>query len=417
MKIVFKNPLFDGQLLRALSHVYYGGADVGECLAVAARITDGDAESWYREWSAIGERLYVVGERSRAAGNRVSAREAFLRSSNYFRTAGIVLLGTPVDPRLILSYDRQRDAFRQATALFDTPVEMVSIPFEGHTLPGYFFAVDASGAPRPTLILIGGYDSTTEELYFFSVAAALRRGYNCLCYDGPGQGGALLHEGLASRPDWERVITPGMDYALTRVDVDAQRVALIGLSLGGYLALRAATREHRLAACIADPGQYDLLEAIRSRLPLSPKMRARFPDVPALVLLPLLAAMKRQPFLAWTLRRAMLVHGVRTPQDYLKAAANYTLVGRIAEITCPTLICDAADDTISAFARQAYDMLQCPKSYERFTAEEGAGEHCEMGARSLFHQRTFDWLDALFATPTVETDGAQGVVAGDVGTR
>jgi pimeloyl-ACP methyl ester carboxylesterase len=417
VKIAFKNPLFDGQLLRALSHVYYGGADVGECLAVAARIPDGDTERWYREWMAIGERLYAVGEHSRAAGANASAREAFLRSSNYFRTAGIVLLGAPVDPRFVTSYDRQRDAFHQAIALFETPVETVSIPFEGHALPGYFFAVDDSGKPRPTLILTGGYDSTTEELYFFSVAAALRRGYNCLCYDGPGQGGALLHEGLTSRPDWELVITPGMDYALTRFDVDARHVALIGLSLGGYLALRAATGEHRLAACIADPGQYDLLDAIRSRLPLSPKMRAKFPDVPPLVLLPLLAAMKRQPFLAWTLRRAMLVHGVQTPQGYLKAVADYTLVGRIGAITCPTLICDAADDTISAFARQTYDMLQCPKSYQRFTSEEGAGEHCEMGARSLFHQRAFDWLDALFVTPAVETDGVNGALASGAGVR
>jgi alpha-beta hydrolase superfamily lysophospholipase len=384
---------------------------VGECLAIAARVKEDDTNSWYREWFAAGERLGAGGDQSRAAGHPVSAREAYLRASNYFRTAGTVLLGAPVDPRLVISYGRQRDAFRQAIALFDTPAEIIGIPFEGHMLPGYFFAVDASGTPRPTLILTSGYDSTAEELYFFSVAAALRRGYNCLCFDGPGQGGALLHEGLPLRPDWEQVVAPVVDFALARADVDPRQVALIGLSLGGYLALRAATGEHRLAACIADPGQYDLLEAIRSRLPLPRAIRARAPDVPWALLLPIFAVMKRRPFLAWTLRRALLVHGVNSPREYLRAAATFTLAGRIADITCPTLICDAADDPISAFARQTYEALRCPKAYERFTAEEGAGEHCEMGARSLYHQRAFDWLDMALAHQGSVTDSASAVLS------
>ena len=47
--------------------------------------------------------------------------------------------------------------------------------------------------------------------------------------------------------------------------------------------------------------------------------------------------------------------------------------------------------------QQLYEALTCPKHFLRFSTEEGAGEHCECGARALFHQRAFDWLDAIFS--------------------
>ncbi len=397
MQVRFENPLFEDGLLRALSHSYYGGAEVGECLSTAERIPEDDAERWYGEWYRTAERIHAQAEASLAAGHRVSAREAFLRSSNYYRTAYLPLFGAPVDPRLSEALDRQTEVFQQAGALFSPRFESVSIPYEDTTLPGYFFTVDESSKPRPTLILTGGYDSTVEELYFFSAAAALRRGYNCLCFDGPGQGTVLLKQHLPFRPDWENVVRPVVDYALTRPEVDPARLALMGLSWGGYLAPRAATGEHRLAACIADPGQYDLLEALKRQIPLPPDLRDRLPNVDPALLQPILGQMMNHPRMAWAMKRAMLVHGVSSPFEYLRVSAAYTLAGLAQQITCPTLVCEAEDDPIAQFAPQLYEALTCPKHYFHFTNEEGAGEHCECGARTLFHQRAFDWLDDIFA--------------------
>src|SRR4029077_414226 len=100
-------------------------------------------------------------------------------------------------------------------------------------------------------------DGTCEELFFSIAGGTLKRGYNVLIFDGPGQGGALVMQKLAMRADWENVVTPVVDYLFTRPDVDSAHIALYGGSFGGYLAPRAAAFEHRLGACIADAALFD----------------------------------------------------------------------------------------------------------------------------------------------------------------
>jgi pimeloyl-ACP methyl ester carboxylesterase len=394
MRLLFKGELFDSQLLRALSHTYYGGADIGECMSTAQRIKELDALSWYSNWVETADRVYQSALTSLAAGRVVSAREAFFRASNYYRASYAFLIGRPTDARVAQAFDKHVEAFQRATALFSSPVERIAIPYADTTLPGYFFRVDDSGRPRPTLILTGGYDSTAEELYFFSAAAALRRGYNCICFDGPGQGAALIKQGLVFRPDWEVVITAALDYALAQTGVDTKRVALMGLSFGGYLAPRAVSHEHRLAACIADPGEYDLFTAVKDRMPGF--MAQQVPNGNPLLLGVLKNILNRNMHHVsngWGLRRGMWTHGADTPYDYILLMQDYTLQGHAEHIQCPTLVCHADHDDVAMYARQLFDKLTCPKTFISFTSVEGAGEHCESGNRSLFHQRAYDWLD------------------------
>src|SRR4028119_76788 len=254
VKTGFDKAMSDDWTSRALAHAIYGGADFGECTTTAGRVAIGDADSWYREWNETADRVSAIGEASEAKGHKVSAREAYLRASNYYRTSYPFLYGAPVDPRLVEAFDKEAAAFRRAAALFDPPAEPVEIPYEGTTLPGYFYRVDDSSGHRPTLIGGSGYDSTLQESPFAHAVAAVRRGYNCLTSDGPGQGRALIKENLHMRPDWENVVAPVVDYALSRPEVDPERVALIGWSFGGYPAPRAALGGDRPAACIADPG-------------------------------------------------------------------------------------------------------------------------------------------------------------------
>jgi pimeloyl-ACP methyl ester carboxylesterase len=399
MNLLFTGPLFDAELLRTLSHACYGGADINECIATADRITEDDLESWYKEWNQTAERAQALAEASLSGCHGVSAREAYLRASNYFRTSGVFLAGTPVDSRLIRALDRQAETFRLAAELLTPAFEPITVPYEGTTLPGYFVRAAEGGEPRPTIIITGGHDSTAEELYFWNGAAALRRGYNCLCFDGPGQGRALLKQELYFRPDWENVTRPFVDYALGRADVDKKRLAIMGTGFGGYLAPRAASQEPRFVACVADPGIYDLLGLIKNRLP--PIIRDQLPNGnrAALAMVEmLLNRAARHPLKGFELRRNAWVHGAATPLAYARASAEYSLATLTEKIRCPTLICAAENDPSAALAEQLHGALTSKKQLIVFTNAEGAGERWQSGYRTLFHQRAFDWLGEVFRT-------------------
>lgn len=342
----------------------------------------------------LAERVQAEGERSRQRGHQISAHDAFLKASNYYRNAYVFLLGQQQDGQLRRAYDLHCVCFRQAIELLHAGFEEIKIPYEKTSLRGYSFQSPRGRAERPTLILNGGYDSTAEECYLWNGVAALRRGYHCLIFDGPGQGFARIEHGLPFRPDWENVIHPVVDWLRERPDVDSHRIGIIGLSFGGYLALRATSGDQRLAACVADPGQFSVLDILRARLPgfladSLPELRG----VPGLLLRRILQTRLRQPTAGWALRRGLWVHKAATLEDYLHQLAEYTLDGRAEGIRCPTLVRFAEEDDLAVSARKTYDALTCEKEFMSFRRVEGAGEHCEAGARLAFHQRVFDWLD------------------------
>ncbi|MFE7587998.1 alpha/beta fold hydrolase [Kitasatospora sp. NPDC057512] len=398
MRFLFEDESFSFETLRAAGFADYGGADLGEVVATARNIGEGDEEAWLREWKATAERVHGIGSRALAAGHRVSAREALLRASNYYRTAEFYRRDDPAnDPEAKSLSALSRETFAAAAALMDTPVEAVTIPYEGTGLPGYLFLVDDSGAPRPTVLFTSGFDSTLEEAYFAVAAAALRRGYNVLAYDGPGQGAVLREQRLVFRPDWEAVVTPVVDYALTRPEIAADGLVLFGYSLGGYLAARAAAHEHRLAALVLDDGLYSYREAHDRVLPpfLREWIEAGRDDLvePVMALL-----MRASTQVRWALRNGVWTFGAASVADYIRRTADYTLDGVAQLIDCPTLVLDAENDQF--FRGQPQEVqaaLTCPHTLVTLPEAEGAGEHCHMGAMFRFHQTAFDWLDTTLA--------------------
>ncbi|MFE2067257.1 alpha/beta hydrolase [Streptomyces sp. NPDC059467] len=207
---------FSFEALRAAGYAVHGGADLGEVLVTCRQIPEGDEEAWSVQWAATAARIERIGRDALAAGHRVSAREALLRASNYYRTADFYRRENPAaDAESARLARASRQTFADAAALLDTPARALSVPYEDTTLPGYLFLADDSGTPRPTVLFHGGYDSTLEEDYFALAAGALRRGYNVIAFDGPGQGGTVREQGLHFRPDWEAVVTPVVDLTAT----------------------------------------------------------------------------------------------------------------------------------------------------------------------------------------------------------
>ena len=251
---------------------------------------------------------------------------------------------------------------------------------------------------RGTILHTNGYDSDLTDVVAH-VPAAVARDYDILLFDGPGQGRNLIRDGLALRPEWETVVGPVLDWVLTRPEVDPGRVVLAGWSFGGFLAPRAAAHETRLAALIADPGQWDQRDGFIDRLPLSDAQKATFPDgVDATALDAMeafLAGPQGDPGMRWALlQRGLWVNDQPNLFGLLADLSHYRLSDVASQISCPTLLTAAEGDPISAGARKLLDALTVSrKTLVSFTAAEGAGGHCEATARRLFHQRIYDWLD------------------------
>ncbi|MCV7228085.1 alpha/beta hydrolase family protein [Mycolicibacterium komossense] len=402
------------ETLRVLGATPYGGADIGEVLTTAQAITAGDYDGWYDQWLDTADRIAGEAEKAYAARYLVSARDGLLRASNYYRSADFYLHGNPDDPRIAHSYTRARDCFRAAAALFDPPVEPVEIPYEDTVLHGYFYPAvrrDGDTGPSPTIIMHSGFDGTCEEMHFMGAAAGQERGYNVVTFDGPGQPAALHFSRLVFRTDWEHVVTPVLDWVLDRPGVDPDKIALFGASMGGLLAPRAAAYEHRLAACIAFDGVYDMgLTVTRSmpgsRAEVEAVLRAESaPEVDAMID----QLMASDPNIRWAATHGQYVMGVDSPRAFFASYLDYTLAGGIAEqITCPTLVCEAASDIFFDGQPQLlFDHLTCPKAMLRFTEAEGAGAHCQAGAGRLAFARIYDWLDGTVSA----ADRREGISA------
>ncbi|MGW7575617.1 alpha/beta hydrolase family protein [Streptomyces sp. NPDC054765] len=385
------------ETLRSLGHIAYGGADLGEVLFTADRIKSGDYDSWYEEWSATAERLWQVAAEAQRGGHAVTARDTYLRVSNYYRTAEFFLHGDPGDPRIRAAYDKSIEAYHRFVDLSGRGIERVEIPYENTTLPGYFYPSPLPGR-QPLIVMHNGFDGTAEELTFCGGLAAQERGYHVLCFDGPGQPGTRHRQGLLFRPDWENVVGPVIDHALGRREVDPDKISLHGMSLGGELCIRAAAFEPRLKAVIANDGVYDLgafvmkfLDGDRAEIE-----RALTAESAPKIDAALSAAMQSSPSARWAFEHGQFVMGGATPRECAARMLDYHLRDGIAErVSCAVLVCEAADDLFfQGQPEQVYHALTAPdRTWLRFTEEEGADAHCHLGGQRYAFGRMLDWLD------------------------
>ena len=390
------------ETMRTLGASAWGGAEPGEVFTTAEQISAGDYDGWHDQWLATAVRVDAEARQALETGHRISARDGLLRANNYYRAAEFFLHENQEDPRINHAYKLARDCFHAAAPLFDPPIQIVEIPYEGTVLHGYFYPAagsEADDGPRPTMVLHNGFDGTCEELHYSGAMAGQERGYHVLTFDGPGQPAARHLDGLVFRADWENVVGPVLDWLLQRPEVDASRIGLLGLSMGGLLAPRAAAFDDRIAACVAFDGVYDLGAAVISRMPGTREQAKAVlnadsaPEVDAIIQ----EMMAGAPSIRWAATHGQYVMGVHSPRAFFASYLDYTLADGVAErITCPTLVLDAEEDIFfGGQPEQLYDHLGGPRTLIRFTSAEGAGAHCQAGAQRLACGRIYDWLDEV----------------------
>ena len=382
VKLHFDDVEMDFVLQWVLGSTVFGGCEIGEAFHTVGNIKNGDPKSWQEGWAKLARQVEQRGQWALSAGHRVSARESFLKASNYYRTAVVSVM--PDDPNMKLWGDKCRQTFRQACKLFDPPIEVFEVPFEGTTLPGYFQKVDSSGKKRKTLVMIGGAETFVEELYFYIAPAAIKRGYNFLSADIPGQG-MLPMEGQFYRADSDVPIKALLDYALARYEIDPERLAMYGISGGGYFVPKTAIVDSRIKACAVNSAVSD--------------MEAQFANMPNAKATPE-ELKKWGKFKECTAGVVSWRFGLE-PTDIKglpKAAKGFTFDPR--QVKCPMLIMcgegEYANEEVKKQANQCLKMLPNPKKKLMITrVEQGASSHCIGGNRSLMSEVLFDWLDEV----------------------
>ena len=388
---MMSDPILDQSLLFYLAMSYSGQTDIGECLETASRVDSSDPKSWSKEWTKTADRLISIAEAAEMHDHKISAGQTYLRAATYYSAA----LHRQNDPKSSIVKENTlaaSNSFQHALKLLGIPARYVQIPYGNTTLPGYFFRSPLAKGPAPVLIVHQGRDGWAIHCKYIA-DAAISRGYHCLLIDGPGQGEALRLQGLTFRPDWEKVITPVVDYLIMQKDIDPNRIALIGLSMGGALAPRAAAFEKRIKVCIANPGVLSWADIISGFLgQIDPKLTDLWKTNPEGFNSLITSISAQVPLVDWGIRDMMWKHGADSPAALMVSMQAYSNIEIIPKISCRMLIMDGAADEYSQ-GRAMYEALLCPRDYMFFGTKDPALQHCQVGAQAASSARLFDWLD------------------------
>lgn len=422
MHTFFKSAFFNFEYLRLLAMAPHEGAEIGEALEAAAKIRDLDPESWFNAFLEAGNKAECIAKEAEQAGDVVSTRRAYLRSSNYLRAAQFMLNEGKIgeDRRVLATLERAIGNFRKGVQYRTGKTFFLEIPFEnGIKLPGYLYLPEASrripGRKIPILLNSGGGDSTQEEIYFVNPAFGPEIGYAVITFEGPGQGIVLRRDKLPMRPDWEvvtgAVLNHLFDFAASHPDLelDVDNIAVTGASMGGYFALRAAV-DPRIKACISVDGFYSLASFVGGRMPgplFNGFMKGWLSDRAFNVILGFLQRLDFQA--RWEFNHLKWATNSTTEAEIMRSFGDYTLLKPdgteyLADVKCPTLVTGAGASWYfdpATTTDKIYDCLTSLKDgvdKEKWIANDIAygGLQAKIGAFGYSAQRTFQWLDAKF---------------------
>jgi alpha-beta hydrolase superfamily lysophospholipase len=392
--LFFKDPSFNFEAIRMLGTAYGQGTDIGECISTLKKIKNKDYQSWYNEWMKTADRVNSYAKQFEKKGDIVSARKAYFRASSYYQIAGFYLHAPSTRKTSINSWKKGRDCFIKAIASLPN-ITPIKIPYKNTSLPGYFIKSPVAKGKAPLLIVNTGFDGTKEELYFSVGKAAAERGYHCLMFDGPGQGEMIRLQNLPFRCDWEKVVAPAIDFAFRLPEVDTSKIALMGRSMGGYLAPRAAAFDKRLKACIANGGVYSMTESLFKKF--SPDLIKSIKSNPDKFNSTMKKYSQYSNELNWFIINGMWTFHANTPAGFFEKLKKYNMKGIAEKITCSMLVIDSEDDLFfKDQPQQLYNLLKCPKTLLVFTEDEDAELHCQMGAFAISSEKIFSWLNETF---------------------
>jgi len=317
-------------------------------------------DEWCAAWGTRAAIHEDLGRKALAEGFRISAGEHLTRAALCYHFGKFMF---------VHDMDEMKRAHRKviecrqlALPHLTPPGERVEMPYQGKRLAGTLRKPEGGGRP-PVVVMCVGLDSTKEEMDVYE-QVFLDRGMATLAFDGPGQGEAEYD--IPIRGDYEVAVKAVVDYVETRKDLDAARIGVWGVSLGGYYSARAAAFEKRVKACVSLSGPYSWLETFDGRNELS--------------------------------REAFRVRShAKTMDEARDNAKTLTLEGVAKNITCPIFVVGGELDNLTP-----------PHNAKRIAAEVSGpcellivkgGNHVANNRRYQFQTQTADWMAERLGAP------------------
>ncbi len=342
-----------------------------ELWEIAPRLAGFQPANWYTEWHALAR--------------RAEGEERWMHAAYYHRMSEFFLPEGRSE-----KFSAYRD-FRRCfyTAADVRSFEHFEVPYRSGCLP----AMRMRAAEEKGVILLhGGYDSFMEEFYLQALKV-MEKGHSFIIFEGPGQG-RTLGDGMKMTHEWEEPVRAVLDH------FELPSAILVGISLGGYLALRAAAFEPRIRQVVAYDVVYDAFVCFTDHMP--EPLRSRFREM-------VLTGRKEQvnqaagmlrakdDMVDWALTHGMYITGTRDPYDYFCTLAKFT-TKEISPLTQADVLLLAGENDhfvpLDMLYRQKEALTNARSLKSRiFTAREGADQHCQMGNIDLAWEEIVDWLE------------------------
>jgi alpha-beta hydrolase superfamily lysophospholipase len=366
-----KEPNFNFQLNRT---IMWDGGNIKDIEPISQKITN--SETWKKELILLGDIAIK--------DNRIKEAIAYYRMSEFFMYDG--------DSDKLLYYQKATNMFYDYYSDFFSSgrVKKFEVPYEDIVLPVLFSK--ANGTFKGCIIFHGGNDSYMEEL-FFGMLYLSEHGFDVYLFEGPGQGGVLRTQGKPFIHEWEKPVSKICDY------FNLDDVTIIGASLGGMLAPRAAAFEKRIKYVVCwsiFPNflyvTYGLLsKKLKKIFAFLIKIKARF-------LINIIAnlKMKRNQLIHWGLKHGMYAYKAKTPYDYFKKINRFQILDIGNKIDQDILIIGATQDHFIDYHlyKEEIDVLKNVHSltFKLFTEKQNASAHCNVGNTKLILDTIVNWI-------------------------
>jgi len=334
-----------------------------------------------KTYADVKDVMTVLAEKALAEGR-------VLHASFYYRFAEFFCFGDGAEKKRL---------FDQFIQLFYKALEADMIERHKIEYPGGFLKairVKPGRSKTGTVVVHGGGDSFVEEFYL-SVRGLIDEGFEVIMFEGPGQGEPLQKYNIKMTHEWEKPTKAVLDY------FDLDNVTLVGISLGGYFALRAAAFEKRIRRVIAWDVVYDFFECVMGRNGM-----LKYYIINALVSInakPIINCIARRQMRGkemekWIYDQMMYTFGAETPFDYLKTLKRYRCTNDISSrVSQNVLLLAGADDHIipvKMYYRQFKALVNARSVEGRiFTKEDHASNHCQVGNIGLTLNYIIDWIN------------------------